>query len=137
MGTFNDLYIVKWLLQNTERPKGIEWRRKDSGMYFTDLNEGPNSVRVYVGSVQARPAARIVIRLTSLGLGVVDIQEPFQKVFSFRKKYDSVNDEELAGNTARLLVVVASQHAQRELHDMKNEEERRQAIYRRLTGGIA
>ena len=105
-------------------------------MYFTDLNEGPNSVRVSLGSVQGRPASRIVIRFTSPGLGVIDIQEPFQKVFSFRKKYDSIDDDELAGNMVLLLAIVANQSVQRELDDMKNEEERRQAIYNRLTGGI-
>ena len=136
MGIFHDLYIVKWLLQNTEKPKGIEWQRNEYGMYFTNLNEGPNNVRVYVGSVQGRPVSKIVIRFISPGLGEIYIQEPYQKVFSFRKKYDSIDDEELAGNMTRLLAVVANQHIQRELHDMKTEEERRQAIYRRLMGGI-
>lgn len=136
MGTFRDLYVVKWLLQNTEKPKGIEWRRTESGMYFTDLNEGPNGVKVYVGSVQGRPAARIVIRFTSPGLGEIYIWEPCEKVFSFRKKYDSVDDEELAGNMTRLLAVVVNQSAQRKLNEMKTEEERRQAIYNRLIGDI-
>lgn len=136
MGTFHDLYVVKWLLQNTERPRGIEWKRNESGMYLTDLNEGPNSVRVSMGSVQARPAARIVIRYTSPGLGIIDICEPFQKVFSFRKKYDSVDDEELAENMVRLLAVAVSQYAQRELDDMKNEEERKQLMYNRIMGRI-
>lgn len=136
MGTFHDLYIVKWLLQNTERSKGIEWRRTEDGMYFTDLNKGPNGVRIYVGSVQGRPVSRIVIRFTSLGLGEVYIQEPSQKVFSFRKKYDSIDDEELAGSMTRLLAIVANQSIQRDLNDRKTEEERRQAIYNRLMGGV-
>ncbi|MDO8496268.1 MAG: hypothetical protein Q7S43_03195 [bacterium] len=127
---------MNWLLQNTERPKGIQWQRREYGMYFTELNEGPSSVRVSLGSVQGRPASRIIIRFTSPGLGIIDICEPFQKVFSFRKKYDSIDDGELAGNMGRLLAIVANQSIQRELNEMKTEEERRQAIYNRLTGGI-
>ncbi len=133
MSTFRDIYIIKWLLQNTERLGGnIIWQRKEHGMHFADFNDGKNRVRIEIG-LAIRPP-RVYVKFTSLGLGEVQAQEPLHALFS--KKYESKDDEELANAIKRLLAVIADQHAQRLLKEIDNEEERKQAIYQRLLDGV-
>ena len=136
MSAYHDLYTIKWLLQETEKPDTIIiWQRAEYGPYFTNFNEGSNRVRVEISSVQVRPYARVVAKLSSQGLGEVQVVEPMQKVFTLSKKCDTPEETELAETMKRLLMVIAKQHAARELHDMETEEERKQAIFRRLIGG--
>lgn len=135
MGTYKDLYIIKWLSQNSEEPNpAIVWQRNSHGMYFAYFNEASTRVRVDVGSIQARPCARIIAKFTSLGFGEIQITEPLQSLFPLRKKYASADEQELAEAMKRLLKIISNQHSQRELHDIDNEEERKQAIYHRLLG---
>ena len=135
MISYHDLYIIKWLLQNTEKPNPeIIWQRPEYGPYFTYFNEGGDRVRVEISNVQARPYARTVAKFTSPGLGEVQIVEPMQSVFALRKKYDTPEEAELAETMKRLLVVIMKQHSARELHDMETMEERKQAIFSRFFG---
>ena len=135
MSAYHDLFIIKWLLQETEKPDTvIIWQRAEYGPYFTNFNEGSNRVRVEISSVQARPYARVVANLSSPGLGEVQVVEPIQKVFTISKKCDTPEETELAETLKRLLIVIAKQHAARELHDMETAEERKQAIFSRLMG---
>ena len=136
MSAYRDLYIIKWLLQNTDKPnQEIVWQRAEHGPYFADFNEGQNRVHVEISSVQARPYARVVANLSSPGLGEVQVVEPMQKVFTLSRKCDTPEETELAETLKRLLGVIAKQHAGRELRDMETENERKQAIFHRLMGG--
>lgn len=129
MSTFKDFYIVKWLLLNTERGD-IIWQQKESGTLFVDFNEGKNRVQVIVGTAIRPP--RVYIKFTSSGLGEVYAQEPLRALFS--RKYESGDDEEFAKVIKHLLVVATNQYAQKQIDEIKNEEERKQAIYQRLVG---
>lgn len=136
MGNIKDLYIIKWLLQNSEEPRdNIDWERNEYGRYFTSFYEGKEKVKVSMSLVQARPMARIVITLASPGLGEVSITEPLQSVFALRRKYDSEDEKEVADTMRQLLNSVARRHAQKELKEIENEEERKQGIYQRLLFG--
>ncbi len=130
MSIFRDPYVVRWLLQNTESGN-IIWQRKESGTFFIDFNEGKTRVQVMIGTAIRPP--RVYVKFTSPGLGEVYAQEPFSA--PFRRKYESEGDEEFAKNIKHLLEAASNQHAQRQLKEMENEEERKQAIYRRLLGG--
>lgn len=132
MVSYHDLYIIKWLLQEVEKPDTkIIWQRLKHGIYLADFNEGGAPVRFEVSIVQAR----VVIKFTSPGLGEVQVVEPIKNIFSLMTKYDTPEEAELAETMNRLLAVIAKQHAARELHDMETEGERKQAIFRRLMGG--
>ena len=136
MTAYKDLYITKWLLQGIERPDAkVVYQRKERGMYFANFNEGGVQVKVEIGSVSGPPYAKVVIKLTSPGLGEVQIVEPTRNIFSLTKKYDTPEDEELAEAIKRFLEAVAKQHATRELRDMETEAERKQAIFHRLLNG--
>lgn len=132
MGNFRDLYIVRWLLQNTQSPSGsIVWQRRESGPYFAEFNKGSSYVQIIIGST-FRPAL-IDLKFTSPGLGEVHIQEPLKALFSL--KYMSEDDEELAKAMRRLAAIVASQHAKKEMQEIENTEERKQKIFQRLISG--
>ncbi len=134
MSNFRDLYIIRWLLQNTEEPTGtITWQRRDYGMYFANFYEGKNRVHIEAGIINSLIGGRVDIKFTSPGLGEVHVQEPYPKLFS--KKYESEDDGELAKTMRRLLATIGSQHAKREIREIENEEERRQAIFQRLISG--
>ena len=120
-----DLYVIRWLLQNTERQEhNIVWQQNINGIYFTNVNDGHNLVRVEIAAVSRPP--RTIVRLFSNSLGEIQIQEPL--TVPFRKKYESEDDEILAKTIKYLFTVVSNKHATSEL----NEDERRQAIYKRL-----
>lgn len=134
MVTFRDLYIVRWLLQNTEEPNSsIVWQRGDSGMYIAQFHEGKHRVRVEVGRIFSPTGGRNILKFSSPGFGQVQVQEPLTRIFS--RRYESEDDAELARTIRRLLATASFWHAQKEEQDIENEEERKQAIYSRLTGG--
>ena len=126
-----DLYVTNWLLQNSEGPnQNITWRQNDNGLYFTDVNKGKNCVHIEIIAVLRPP--RTIIKLSSIGLDKIEIQEPLSLLF--RKKYGSEEDEVLAKTMKCLLVVVSSQYIQRQKKTV-NEDERKQTIYQRLLSG--
>lgn len=130
---------MKWLFENTKEPNcNIPWQRKESGGYFAILNEGMgHQVRIDITKTKdlSTHKAIVVVKFLSLDKGEVFIQEPLQKVFSLRRKYDSEDDQELAETMNKLLATVASQLAQKTLHDMDTEEECKQVIFHRLLFG--
>ncbi|MDP3696837.1 MAG: hypothetical protein Q8R55_02280 [Candidatus Taylorbacteria bacterium] len=131
-----NLHVMKWLFENTKEPNcNIPWQRKESGGYSVLLNKGESLVRIDIARVQSRPVAVIVVKFSSPGKGEVCVQEPLQKVFSLRRRYDSEDDEELAQIMNNLLATIANQLARKTLRDMDTEEERRQEIYHRLLYG--
>lgn len=137
MAIRNNLLVMKWLFENTKEPNcNIPWQRKETGGYFAILYQGkPYQVGVAIARVQSRPMAIIVVKFSSPGKGEVCVQEPSQKVFSLRRRYDSEDDQELAEIMNNLLATIASQLAQKTLHDMETEEERKQVIFHRLLFG--
>ena len=135
MGTFNDLYIVKWLLQNIQESYGhIMWHRGEDCKYFADFGEGSSVVCVKMGNISTRIGERIFIKFSSPGLGEVSVLAPIQSVFSLRKKYDTPEETELADTMNSLFTIASQQHATREQHKIDTAEERKQAIFHRLLG---
>ena len=133
---WRDLYIVRWLLQNTDRAQGaINWDRRESGMYFTNLNDGEDRVHIEVGLVQAMSAQRVAIVFASHGLGEIQLQEPLRNIITIGSKYPCEEDAELAETMLRLFAVISNQHAERKLKEYKDEDERRQGIFSRIIGG--
>ena len=126
-----DLYITNWILQNSDGPNpSVTWRQNNNGLYFTDVNEGRNCVHIEIIAVLRPP--RTIMKLSSIGLGEVEIQEPLPLLF--RKKYGSEEDEILAKTIKGLLIVVSNQHIQRQ-KKTANEDEGKQIIYQRLLFG--
>ena len=138
MGTFKDLYIVRWLLQNTERSNGIKWQSREyDGMYRTEIGEGKTIVQIFVGIILCRPVSRIVVRFVSSEFGEVNIWEPSRRIIPWGKKYDTDEENDLADALKRLMSVAGRQNAQQQLLDMENEEARKQKIYQRLFSGAS
>lgn len=136
MGNFKDLYIVKWLLQNTERSNGIKWQSREyNGMYFTNIGEGRNIVQVFVGIIYCRPTSKIVVKFVSPEFGEVNIWEPSRRIIPWGNKYDTDEENDLADALKRLMSVAGRQNAQQQLLDMENEEVRKQKIYERIFSG--
>ncbi len=140
MTAYQDLYIIKWLLQNCEEPHSpIVWHQREPrayfARYFAEFGEGDGKVCVEIGTIPTRTGGRVFTKFSSPGLGEVHVLEPIQSVFSLRRKFDTPEETELSDTMNRLLAVASSQHAARELRDMETTEERKQAIFRRLMGG--
>lgn len=134
MVSYHDLYIIRWLLQGTERGDIIWQQDHECGPFFFDFNKDENHVRVEINIVLTRPPTGPTVRFKSPGLGEVQVVGPM-RAFSLRKKYDTPEEGELAEAVKRLFAKVSRQHAERELHDREIEEERKQAIFHRLMGG--
>ncbi|MDP3763430.1 MAG: hypothetical protein Q8Q92_02110, partial [bacterium] len=123
MISYRDLYIIKWLLENTQESHCfITWYQGESGMYFADFGEGCGAVCVEIGNIPTRTGGRVFIKFSSPGLGEVHVLEPLQSVFSLRKKYDTPEETELANKMNSLLAIASQQHATREASEAENME---------------
>ncbi len=133
MTFYSDLCISRWLLQLVEDPQTTAvWKICGNGAtYFAEFNEGDALVRVEVGIVQRQ----VVARFSSPGLGEVSIVEPLPHILG--KRYGTPDEEELADALKRFLQGVSHQSAERELHRLKTEKERKQKIFHRLINGVA
>ena len=134
MSTFTDLYVVRWLLQNTDRGN-IVWRKSTHGVYFVNFGEEKTGIHIEIEHVQSRPMAQIALRFSSSDSGEIQVVEPLQNILPFTKKYDSDDERELAETMKHLLVVVADQLAKQQLKDMETENVRKQKIFSRLMSG--
>ena len=136
MGTFHDLYIIKWLLQNIQESQGlVMWHRGEDCKYFADFGEESSVVCVKIGKIPTSTGGgRMFTKLSSAGLGEVEILEPTQKVLSLKRKYDTPEETELAETMNCLLVVASHQYVAREQHQIDTAEDRKQAIFQRLLG---
>lgn len=126
MAIFKDLYIIKWLIANTNLPNPkIRWQIKESGGYFALIGKRKDPIKIEIAKVQSRPLPRIIIKLSCVDLGEVTLQEPVQKVLSLRKAYDSQDDSDLAESMTELLITISRQLSQEDLNDSAAEEEKR------------
>ena len=123
---YQDLYVAKWLLQNTEnQSSAIRWEGNGHGGYSTKFNEGGLVVYVGLSVVPCRPVSRIVITFSSPGLGTISIEEPQINIFLLTKKYNEPDQEELAKTMVRLLKAVMKQVSNRKLRDIERVDERK------------
>jgi hypothetical protein len=127
-----DLYMVSWLIQNTEKPSGnIKWHPGESGTYVSTLKNDDEVVEIKIYCPAFRTGARVVMEFSTEDLGRVYIEEPHMSV-SFRRKFDSMEDEELADVLNRLYSFIKHQHVDRESQDLANKVERKKAIFRKI-----
>lgn len=128
-----DLYVIYWLILHTEKPDGdIKWRYHEGyWQYSAQIVRNSEPLELKIGSIISRVGSRLVLELSTEDMGRVYIEEPQMSV-SFRKRYDSEDDKELAEALEGLYSIIRRQHADKEACDIENKEERKQAIFRKL-----
>jgi hypothetical protein len=127
-----DFYMVSWLIQNTEKSSGnIKWHPGESGSYIATLKNDDELVEIKISCPAFRTGARVVMEFSTEDLGRVYIEEPHMSV-SFRRKFDSKEDEELADALNRLFSFIKREHLSRESQDLANKDERKKAIFRKI-----
>ncbi len=129
-----DLYIVNWLIKNTEKPNdNIKWQphEQSPGIHVATIKGATASIDLRIGSVSDRTGSRVIVELSSDDLGKVLIEEPHMSV-SLRRKYDSDDDKALAEALRNLICSVRFQDTDRERQEIGNKEERKKAMFKRL-----
>jgi hypothetical protein len=125
----SDAYVVQYLLQATRASEdSIVWLEKESDGYIANFR----GVRLELDSIPSRAGPRLYLSLSCVSERI-QIQEPFNRGI-FREKYDSEDEQRLAGLMKELTAAAASQCAARRNRTQETVELIRQSIYGRLIG---
>src|SRR5438128_2234493 len=125
--SISDNYIVQYLLQATQSGRElIVWKEKESEGYTARVR----GIQLDLENVTSRTGSRLYLSFTCLS-EKVQIREPLS-IGVIRTKYESDDQQALAGLMKELAVTVARQCAARRNRSAAAIDGIRQTVYRRL-----
>jgi hypothetical protein len=125
----SDTYVVQYLLQATQGSSDpILWIEKESAGYFARFR----GIRLDLESIPNRAGPRLFLSISSVSERI-QIHEPLKRGI-FQEKYESEDEQRLAGLMKELTAAVAGQCAARRNRTAEKTESIRQSIYGRLIG---
>ena len=128
-----DVFIVRFIieyLQKTNPP--IKWRLDEtSGKFIGRLYNKDEAIGLVLGRIEYRGIISYALDVSTESEGLISI-EASQTADRFFQKHKDENSRELVESLASLFKVIAEQYLQKKKIDSENEEERRQAIYKKI-----